>query len=104
MARRSRPLFPRAQRRLGQLGDRLRLARLRRRIPLVEMAARVGVTRPTYRRLEAGDAAVSLGLLVRVLSALGLEDDIDRLAETDEIGRRLEDISLTRPRRSRRRE
>lgn len=64
------------------------------------MAARVGVTRPTLRSLEGGDASVGLAVLLRVLGVLGLDEDIDRLAATDEVGRRLEDLRLsTKPRR-----
>lgn len=64
------------------------------------MAARVGVTRPTLRSLEGGDASVGLAVLLRVLGVLGLDEDIDRIAATDEVGRRLEDLRLsTRPRR-----
>ncbi len=99
MSKRTRPVFPRAQRRLQQLGERLRLARLRRGIPLVEMAARVGATRPTLRRLEQGNPSISLALLVRTLGVLGLEEDIDRIAGVDEVGRRLQDLGLKRPRR-----
>lgn len=64
------------------------------------MAARVGVTRPTLRSLEGGDASVGLAVLLRVLGVLGLDEDIDRIAATDEVGRRLEDLRLsTKPRR-----
>lgn len=100
MSKRTRPVFPRTQRRTQELGQRLRLARLRRGIPLVEIAARVGVTRPTLRRLEQGDPSVSLAVLMRMLGVLGLEEDIDRIASQDEVGRRLEDLRLTRPRRT----
>lgn len=100
MSKRTRPILPRAQRRIRELGQRLRLARLRRGIPLVEMAARVGVTRPTLRRLEQGDASVALAVLIRLLGVLGFEEDIDRMASQDEVGRRLEDLRLTRPRRT----
>lgn len=96
MSKRARPVFPRAQRRAAALGERLRLARLRRRIPGAEMAARVGVSRTTLRSLEKGDPSVGLAVLIRVLGVLGLDEDIDRLAAVDEVGRRLEDLSLAR--------
>jgi transcriptional regulator with XRE-family HTH domain len=65
-----------------------------------EMAARVLVSRPTIRRLEAGDLAVSLAVLVQVLEVLGLETDIDLIAAEDELGRKLADARLPRPRRT----
>jgi transcriptional regulator with XRE-family HTH domain len=79
----------------------LRLARQRRRIPLVELAERVNTTRTTLTRLEQGDLTVSLALLVRVLGVLGLEEDLDKLAADDELGRRLQDVRMPRPRRAR---
>jgi transcriptional regulator with XRE-family HTH domain len=67
---------------------------------LSELASRVGVARGTLTRLERGDLSVSLGLLARVLTVLGLEGDLDRVATDDELGRRLQDVHLRRPRRS----
>lgn len=67
---------------------------------LDELASRVGVTRHTLSRLERGDLSTSLGVLARLLGVLGLEEDLDRLARDDELGQRLQDIRLRRPRRS----
>jgi hypothetical protein len=65
------------------------------------MAARVGVTPKTQRRLEQGDTSVGLATLLRNLSVLGLARDLDQIAIQDEIGQRLSDIALPqRPRRS----
>lgn len=99
MGRTTRPVFTRSQARLTALGDRLRDARLRRRVSQEAMAARVGVSRPTLRHLEQGDPSVNLSTLARALTVLGLEADLDLLAGTDEIGRRLQDLEL--PQRSR---
>ena len=67
---------------------------------LAELAARVGVTRHTLSRLERGDLSTSIGVLARLLGTLGLEEDLDRLAQDDELGQRLQDVQLRRPRRS----
>jgi transcriptional regulator with XRE-family HTH domain len=56
------------------------------------LATRAGVSIPTLRKLEQGDAAVSLATVLRVLQVLGLAADIERLAADDELGRRLQDI------------
>lgn len=90
----SRPVFPRAQRRADDLGERLRLARLRRRITGTDMAVRVGASRDTLHRLEKGDMSISLSVLIRYLGVLGLEPDLDRIAADDELGRRLQDLGL----------
>ncbi len=103
MGRTTMPVFPRAQARLAALGARLREARLRRRISQHEMSARVGVSRETISRLEHGDARVNVAALVRVLTVLGLDAELDALAATDEVGRRLQDLALgPRPRGRRR--
>lgn len=64
------------------------------------MAARVGVSRPTIRRLEAGSLAVSLGVLARMLEVLALDAQLDLIARDDELGQRLNDARLKRPRRA----
>jgi len=56
------------------------------------LASRAGVSVPTLRKLEQGDAGVSLATVLRILQVLGLAGDIDRLARDDELGRRLQDI------------
>ena len=99
MPRPARPLFPQTKRRAEALGERLRLARMRRRMSLTELAARVGVSRGTLSRLERGDLSTGLGVLANVLSVLGLEGDLDQLARDDELGRRMQDARLRRPRR-----
>lgn len=99
MPRPSRTLFPQTQRRAEALGERLRLARLRRRMSLTELAARVDVSRDTVSRLERGELRTSLAVLVRVLGVLGLEEDLDHIARDDELGRRLQDVRQPRPRR-----
>jgi transcriptional regulator with XRE-family HTH domain len=67
---------------------------------LTDLAARVDVTRHTLSRLERGDLSTSLGVLAQVLAVLGLEEDLDRLAQDDKLGQRLQDVRLRRPRRS----
>lgn len=100
MSRPTRTLVPKTQRQAEALGERLKAARLRRRMSGADMAARTLVSRPTIRRLEAGDLTVSAAVLVRVLEVLTLEDDIDRIAEQDDLGHRLVDARTPRPHRS----
>jgi transcriptional regulator with XRE-family HTH domain len=58
------------------------------------VAARAGISRQTLYNVENGDASVTLGTYVRVLAVLGLEQDVDRLAAEDPLGRRLQDQAL----------
>lgn len=98
MPRPHRVLFPRTQARARALGQRLRLARLRRRMPLAVLAARVNSSRGTVARLEKGDLTVSVAVLAGVLNALGLEADLDAVAREDELGQRIQDVKLERAR------
>jgi len=88
------PTFPTALKQLASLGERLRLARRRRKITAVLFAERIGVSRETLRRLENGDPTIAIGTYVRALRVLGLDNDIDALARDDVLGRRLQDIAL----------
>ncbi|MEZ4223436.1 MAG: helix-turn-helix transcriptional regulator [Polyangiaceae bacterium] len=92
MAKRTPPVFPGARRQLVALGVRLSAARKRRRMTQNTLAVRAGISVPTLRKLESGDAGVSLAAVLRILQVLGLSADIDRLAADDELGRRLQDI------------
>jgi transcriptional regulator with XRE-family HTH domain len=97
MARTPIPVLPSARKQLTALGDRLRLARRRRRLSTVLMAERVGISRDTLNRVEKGDPAVALGTYQRVLRVLGLDADLNEIAKDDELGRKLQDLALEPP-------
>lgn len=82
---------------LAALGERLRLARRRRRMTAQEVAAQAGVTRVTLRRAEAGEPAVTMATYVKVLATLGLAQDLVLVARDDTCGRRQQDAQLQRP-------
>lgn len=92
-------LLPKQTRALKQVGEQIRLARLRRRLSAEQVAERAGLSRPTLERLELGSPSSSIGTLLRILSVLGLEGDYLQIASNDELGRRLEDARLTSPRK-----
>lgn len=96
-------LFPATVRQVEELGNRLRLARLRRRFSAATVAERAGITRSTLYRAEKGDPGVALGTYVSVLRVLGLHSDLDKVARDDDLGRKLQDLELperrTAPRR-----
>jgi transcriptional regulator with XRE-family HTH domain len=81
---------------LGELGLRLRYARLRRRLPARAVAHGAGVTRATLHRVERGEPAVTVGTIVKVMGVLDLANDVALLARDDTTGRRLQDERLPR--------
>lgn len=88
-----------AARILPLLGERLRLARLRRRLRAESVAERAGISRSTLWQIEKGNPSVALGAYVMVLFVLGLEQDLQLVANDDVLGRKLQDAGL--PTRSR---
>ena len=88
------PLYPAQAQRLAALGERLRAARLRRKLSTSLFAERMGVSRETLRRIELGDPSVAFGHYFAALHALGLAADIDQLAQDDTLGRQLQDAEL----------
>jgi len=85
------------------LGERLRLARLRRRYSTESVAKRAGIARATLYRVERGDPGVSMATCLSVLRVMGLQGDLDLMARDDVLGRKLQDLKLptrkTAPRR-----
>jgi len=87
-------VFPQEQRLLSALGERLRLARKRRKLSNAVVAQRAGISRTTLYKVEAGDPGATLGSYVRVLAVLGLEGDLNQLGADDRVGRKLQDLEL----------
>ena len=87
-------VFPQEQMLLTALGERLRLARLRRKLSTAVVAQRAGMSRTSVYKVEAGDAGATLGTYLRVLAVLGLQADFNALAADDKVGRKLQDLAL----------
>jgi len=64
---------------LRRLGENIALARVRRREPQRAWAQRIGISVPTYIRLESGDPGVSMAAYA---TALWLMGRIEALTET----------------------
>lgn len=100
MPSKKQPIYPSERKILEAFGERLRLARLRRKISAETLAARSSISRMTLHRAESGAASVSMGTYLRILAALHLTEDINLLAQDDELGRRIQDIKLRKKRES----
>ena len=86
------------------VGEQIKLARLRRNLSVAQIAERATCSPLTVSRIEKGSPTVSIGIYLRVLYALQLEDDILLLAKEDELGRRLQDLALINRRRASKKE
>lgn len=94
MKKRNTVLLPKAQRNLSILGENIRLARLRRKFSMEQVAERANISRPTLLSIERGNPNVTIGAYVKVLAVLGLDKDIVEVANDDKLGRRLQDARL----------
>lgn len=94
MTKEAQVILPALQRRLSELGENIRLARLRRRFSAAIVAERAGIARNTLRAIERGEPSVAFGAYANVLFSLGLEKDLSLLARDDELGRKLQDANL----------
>lgn len=83
------------------LGERVRVARLRRRLSMDDLAKACGIGRRTLYRIENGEPGVALGSMLAVLWKLGLLDTVRAVADPDgdEHGKVLE--AARRPQRVR---
>ncbi|MDZ7626073.1 MAG: helix-turn-helix transcriptional regulator [Ignavibacteriaceae bacterium] len=79
---------------LNELGENIRLARLRRKLSTKQVAERAGIGRTTLYEIERGNPNVSIGNCAQVLSVLGLENDLLNVAKDDLLGRKLQDLKL----------
>lgn len=95
-------LLPATERLLQALGERLRLARLRRRLPAKQVAQRAGMAVPTLRAVERGNPSATLGAYASVMQVLQLEDGLVLIAKDDPLGRQLQDKALVNPLAARR--
>jgi transcriptional regulator with XRE-family HTH domain len=98
--------FPLPVRRaLRKLGQDIRSARLRRRLPAAVVAERASISRTTLFKLEKGEPGVSIGNVATVLFVLGLGDRLGEIADIkrDEHGLALDEERLPQRIRPRRR-
>lgn len=84
------------KRAVHKLGQDIRDARLRRRIPTAVMAERASISRTTLNKVEKGDPGVALGNYANVLFVLGMAERLGDLADvkTDTVGLELEEVRL----------
>ncbi len=94
MTKKKTVIFPKTEKILKDLGENLRLARLRRNVTSRLEAERAGISVATLSLIEKGAPSVAIGNYMQVLLSLNLEKDILKVAADDELGRKLQDAGL----------
>ena len=85
---------PAVRKLLEEVGENIKLARLRLGFSMELVAERAGMSRTTLRSVEQGSPSVAMGSYANVLHVLGLHEDLADVAADDELGRKLQDAAL----------
>ena len=94
MTKKKMIILPKTRKILDEMGENIKLARLRRKFSSEQVAERANISRPTLTAIEKGKPTVSIGSYLLVLQVLGLQKDFLSLAKDDELGRKLQDASI----------
>jgi transcriptional regulator with XRE-family HTH domain len=94
MGKKTSPVLPKTRRVLEDLGEQIKLARLRRKLSTALVAERAGISRGSLWSVEKGSPSVSMGIYANVLLAIGCENDLLLIARDDTLGQKLQDLEL----------
>lgn len=96
-------ILPKGKAILSEMGEQIKLARLRRKLTAEQVSERAGISRATLWSIEKGSDSVTMGAYFQVFFVLGLEKDFLQLAKDDILGRKLQDADLLPKKRGRKR-
>ncbi len=95
MSKKAATVLPQTQKLLSQMGEQIKMARLRRNLSVELVSKRAAISRATLWNVEKGSPSVSIGVYAAVLHALhGMDQDLLLIAKDDEFGRKLQDLKL----------
>ncbi len=101
MRRKTILLYPDTKKALEQMGEQIKLARLRRKISVNLVSERANISRATIWAIEKGSPSVAIGYYAAVLHALNnMDKDLLLVAQDDKLGRTLQDLNLPIRRRA----
>jgi transcriptional regulator with XRE-family HTH domain len=98
--KKSNSYSPLTKRLLTQMGENIKMARLRRDLSLKGVAERAGLALNTVVAIEKGASGSSMGAIASVLQSLNLTEDISFIAKDDLLGRKLQDLKITPKKRA----
>jgi transcriptional regulator with XRE-family HTH domain len=94
MVSRKAVLMPSSDKILREMGENIKLARLRRKLSTGQISERANISRATLWQVEKGAPSVAMGIYCQVLFVLGLEKDLLKVAADDVLGRKLQDAEM----------
>lgn len=101
MKKRTILLFPDTIKILEQMGEQIKLARLRRNLSVELVSERANISRATLWSIEKGSSSVAIGYYAAILHALNdMDKDLLLVAKDDKLGRTIQDLNLTTRRRA----
>ncbi len=101
MSNRKVVLLPETEEILKTMGEQIKMARLRRKLTVELVSERASISRATLWAIENGSPSVAIGMYAAVLHALNrLDRDLLLVAKDDELGRKLQDLDLSVPKRA----
>jgi DNA-binding XRE family transcriptional regulator len=74
------------------LGERFRKQRLRKNLSQAHLSEMIGISLPTYRKIEQGEGTVEFRHVARALGALGFSEALGNLIPEPEIELKLKDL------------
>lgn len=95
MRRKTILLCPATSKVLKQMGEQIKLARLRRDLSTELVCERANISRATLWSIEKGSPSVAIGYYAAVLHALNnMDKDLLLVAQDDKLGRTIQDLNL----------
>ena len=95
MGKKAVSVLPSTEKILAEMGEQIKLARLRRQLSTDLVAERAGISRATLWNVEKGSPSVAIGIYAAVLHALNnLDTDLLLVAKDDEFGRKMQDLNM----------
>ena len=95
MGKKAVTVLPSTEKILAEMGEQIKLARLRRQLSTELVSERAGISRATLWNVEKGSPSVAIGIYAAVLHALNnLDTDLLLIAKDDEFGRKMKDLNM----------
>ena len=101
MKKRTANVLPQTLKILKEMGEQIKLARLRRNLSMESVCERADISRVTLTKIEKGDPSVAMGFYAVALHALqGMDKDLLLVAKDDVYGRALQDLKIKSKKRA----